>query len=169
MTHQVCHQDSGHTRPPGLSLEGDRGMLDTAHFLYSVLLAPMQGQTIDWTHVLNLALDAGLETGTLLLVFTLAVFAVLVFAVRLLMVVTKKPVPVDPFDMAKPVGFRALMLGSAGLLTPLVALEFLPLEGIDLQVALMVAFVFEILVVGILWLTLYLFYRVRAGQARPRR
>jgi hypothetical protein len=141
----------------------------TIFLLHPPLFSSMQGQTVDWTQLFDLALDAGLETATLLLVFTLAIFVVLVFAVRVLMVVTKKPVPVDPFDMAKPVGFRALMLGSAGLLTPLVALEFLPLEGIDLQVALMVAFVFEILVVGILWLTLYLFYRVRAGQARPRR
>ena len=143
-------------------------MLGTTSFLCSVLLAPIQGQTIDWTHLLDLVLDAGLETGTLLLVFTLAVFVVLVFAVRVLMVITKKPVPVDPFDMAKPVGFRALMLGAAGLLAPLIAQQFVPLEGIEPQLALLVIYVFEILVVGIVWLGLYLFYRLQTERDRLR-
>ena len=144
-------------------------MLGTTSFLYPVLFAPIQGQTTDWTRVLDVALGAGLETGILLLVFTLAVFVVLVFAVRVLMVITKKPVPVDPFDMAKPLGFRAVMLGGAGLLAPLVAQEFLPLEGIEPQLVLLVAYGFEILVVGILWLGLYLFYRIRSERARSRR
>lgn len=144
-------------------------MLGTMSFLYPILFAPIQGQTTDWTRVLDVALGAGLETGTLLLVFTLAVFVVLVFAVRVLMVITKKPVPVDPFDMAKPLGFRAVMLGGAGLLAPLVAQEFLPLEGIEPQLVLLVAYGFEILVVGIVWLGLYLFYRIRSERARSRR
>lgn len=144
-------------------------MLGTTSFLYPVLFAPIQGQTTGWTRVLDVALGAGLETGILLLVFTLAVFVVLVFAVRVLMVITKKPVPVDPFDMAKPLGFRAVMLGGAGLLAPLVAQEFLPLEGIEPQLVLLVAYGFEILVVGILWLGLYLFYRIRSERARSRR
>ena len=144
-------------------------MLGTTSFLYPVLFAPIQGQTTGWTRVLDVALGAGLETGILLLVFSLAVFVVLVFAVRVLMVITKKPVPVDPFDMAKPLGFRAVMLGGAGLLAPLVAQEFLPLEGIEPQLVLLVAYGFEILVVGILWLGLYLFYRIRSERARSRR
>lgn len=144
-------------------------MLGTTRFLYPILFAPIQGQTTGWTRVLDVALGAGLETGTLLLVFTLAVFVVLVFAVRVLMVITKKPVPVDPFDMAKPPGFRALMLGGAGLLAPLVAQEFLPLEGIEPQLVLLVAYGFEILVVGLVWLGLYLFYRIRSERARSRR
>jgi hypothetical protein len=99
--------------------------------------------------------------------FTLAIFVVLVFAVRVLMVVTKKPIPIDPFDMAKPTGFRAVMLGGSVLLAPLIAMDFLPLKGMDAQWVLPVAYLLEILVAAILWLALYLFYKVR--DKRPRR
>lgn len=116
---------------------------------------------------LGLTVSAVLETWVLLLMFTLAIFVVLVFAVRVLMVVTKKPIPIDPFDMAKPTGFRAVMLGGSVLLAPLIAMDFLPLKGMDAQWVLPVAYLLEILVAAILWLALYLFYKVR--DKRPRR
>lgn len=141
-------------------------MPETRLLWWLALYAMVPGQDLDGTRTLELLLDVGLELGTLLLVFTLAIFVVLVFAVRVLMVATGKPVPVDPFDMAKPKDFRALMLGSAGLLTPLVAQSFLPLEGFDSPWALPIAYAFEILVVLILWLALHLFYKVRQKRSQ---
>jgi hypothetical protein len=67
--------------------------------------------------------------------------------------------------MAKPKDFRALMLGSAALLAPLAALEFLPVEGLDPRWVLVVAYAFEVLLVVVLWIALHLFYKVRAERA----
>jgi hypothetical protein len=107
-----------------------------------------------------------LEIATLLLTFTLAIFILLVLAVRVLLIVSKRPVPADLFDMAKPKGFRTLMLGSSAVLAPLVAWEFLPVAGVDLVPGLLAAYVFEALLAAVLWLLLEAFYRYRAGRQR---
>jgi hypothetical protein len=107
-----------------------------------------------------------LEIAALLLIFTLAIFLLLVFAVRVLLIVSKRPVPADLFDMANPKGFRTLMLGSSAVLAPLVAWEFLPVAGIDLISGLLVAYLFEALLAVVLWLLLEAFYRYRAGRQR---
>jgi hypothetical protein len=103
------------------------------------------------------------EIATLWLTFTLAIFVVLVFAVRVLLIVTKRPVPADLLDMAKPRGFRTLMLASAAILAPLVAWDFLPVN-VDLATGLAIAYVFEILLTVVLWLLLEAFYRYRARR-----
>lgn len=129
---------------------------------------PSQGQEPGGPAALDSMLDAGFEVVVLLLAFTLAVFVLLVFAVRALMIFRKLPVPTDPFDMTKPRAFRALMLGSAVLLTPLVASSFLPVEGLDSQSVLVVAYGFEILLGVALWVVLELFYRIREERSGPR-
>jgi predicted secreted protein len=98
----------------------------------------LSGAGTGWTQAVAWLLDSGLEVAVLLLSFTLAIFVVLVFAVRALMIARKLPVPTDPTDMARPRGLRALMLGSAGLLAPLVAPFFLPEAGGDPQPTLLV-------------------------------
>lgn len=118
----------------------------------------MSVENLDW-----------LEVTVLLLSFTLAVFVLLVFGVRVLMVVRKLPVPVDPMDMAKPKGFRGLMLGSAGLLAPLVASGLVPAAGGDWPRELMIPYVLELLVLGALWVLLDLFYRMRDRRSGLRR
>ena len=128
-------------------------------------LALIQEQQPEPLQTLEGMLGAGLEIATLLLAFTLAIFVVLVFAVRVVMVARKLPVPVDPFDMAKPKDFRALMLGAAALLAPLAALEFLPVEGLERRWVLVVSYAFEGLLVVVLWITLHLFYNVRAKRS----
>jgi hypothetical protein len=132
------------------------------------LLALAQGQDPGWFQTLLGMLDAGLEIGVLLLSFTLAIFVVLVFGVRVVLVVRKLPVPVDPLDMAKPKGFRALMLGAAAVLAPLVALDFLPVGGLDRRWVLVVAYAFEFFLAAALWLFLHLFYEVRARRAQSK-
>lgn len=110
-----------------------------------------------------------LEVAVLLLSFTLAIFVLLVFGVRVVMVVRKLPVPVDPIDMAKPKGFRGLMLVSAGLLAPLVASGVVPAAGGNWPGELMIPYVLELLVLGALWVLLDLFYRMsdrRSGRGR---
>lgn len=118
-----------------------------------------------WGQTLDRMATAAPEIATLLLTFTLAIFVVLVFAVRVLLIVTKRPVPADLLDMAKPKGFRTLMLASAAILAPLVAWDFLPVS-VDLLTGLPVAYVFEVLLAIVLWLLLEAFYRYRAGRKR---
>jgi hypothetical protein len=145
----------------------NEGMMPMTMYLSHVRL--VQDQQSELLQTLEAMLGAGLEIATLLLAFTLAIFVVLVFAVRVVMVVRKLPVPLDPFDMAKPVDFRALMLGSAALLSPLAALEFLPVEGLETRWVLVVAYAFEVLLVVVLWAALHLFYKVRANRSRRNR
>jgi hypothetical protein len=115
---------------------------------------------------LDRMVGAAPEIAALLLIFTLAIFLLLVFAVRVLLIITKRPVPADLFDMPKPRGFRTLMVGSSAILAPLVAWEFLPVGGVDLVSGLLVAYVFEALLAVVLWLLLEAFYRYRAGRQR---
>jgi hypothetical protein len=131
--------------------------------LSPVLLTSLQGQEPDALNALKQMLGAGVEIGTLLLTFTLAIFVVLVFGVRLLMVVRKLPVPTDPLDMARPRAFRALMVVAAAVLAPLAAWDFLPVEGLHLGWGLVWAYVFELFLATILWVTLHLFYGARGG------
>lgn len=125
---------------------------------------PLQGGEPDLGQTLKQMLEAGPDIGTILLAFTLATFVVLVFGVRVLLVVRKRPVPLDPLDMAKPAAFRTLMVGAAALLAPLAALDFLPVEGLPVQWVLAVAYAFEVLLAVVLWLALEGFYRVRARR-----
>jgi hypothetical protein len=110
---------------------------------------------------LKAMLSNGAEIATLLLAFTLAVFVVLVFGVRMLLAARKLPIPTDPFDMAKPKDFRTLMVGAAAILAPLAAQSFLPLEGLEAQWVLIWAYLFQIILAVALWLALHLFYQVR--------
>ncbi len=110
---------------------------------------------------LKAMLSNGAEIATLLLAFTLAVFVVLVFGVRMLLAARKLPIPTDPFDMAKPKDFRTLMVGAAAILAPLAAQSFLPVEGLEVQWVLIWAYLFQIIIAVILWLALHLFYQVR--------
>lgn len=129
---------------------------------------PTQGQEPGWLQTLERLPKVGPEFVTLLLAFSLCIFVLLAFAVRVLMVIRKLPVPVDPFDMVKPRGFRTLMLGFAVLLTPLVAQGFLPTEGMDARWALVVAYVLDIVLAVALWFLLELFYKAR-GKHKGRR
>jgi hypothetical protein len=128
----------------------------------------LQGQEPSLLTALGQLLNAGLEVVVLLLAFTLAIFVILVFAVRALMVFRKLPVPVDPLDMVKPKEFRALMLGAAVLLTPLVARNFLPLEGTGSPSMLMAVYLIEIILGLLLWLAIELFYKVGDGRTDSR-
>lgn len=114
-----------------------------------------------WEDVLSALPEIGLEGGTLLLSFTLAIFAILVFAVRFLLIRTGRPVPTDPFDMPRPRQFRALMILASALLAPLVAESFLPIEGLDRAGVLLLAYGFEALLAVVLWLLLEAYYRTR--------
>jgi hypothetical protein len=126
--------------------------------------AVAQGQEPGLEQTLERLPAVGLEFATLVLAFTLAIFVVLVFGVRLLMVVRKLPVPLDPLDMPKPKGFRTLMLGFAVALAPLVARGFLPTEGMDPGWALALAYALAFVVVVIAWLLLEVFYQARAKR-----
>lgn len=126
---------------------------------------PLQGEP-PWRQSLDGMAGSALEIAALLLIFTLAIFILLVLAVRGLLIVSKRPVPADLFDMPKPKGFRTLMLASSAILAPLVAWEFLPVAGVDLTTGLAVAYVFEALVAVVLWLLLEAFYRYRSGRQR---
>lgn len=128
-------------------------------------LIPLQEEP-SWRQSLDRMIAGAPEIATLLFTFTLAIFILLVFAVRVLLLITKRPVPADLLDMAKPKGFRTLMLGSAALLAPLVAWEFLPMAGVDLATGLSVAYLFEALLAVVLWLLLEAFYRYRSGPKR---
>jgi hypothetical protein len=121
----------------------------------------LQGSEPDWKRVLDALLENGLETVTILMAFTLAIFILLVFGVRVLLVVRKLPVPTDPIDMARPRGFRTLMLGVTTLITPLIAVGFLPVEGLEEDAVLAVVYGLEILLAVLLWLALEMFYGAR--------
>jgi hypothetical protein len=127
-----------------------------------MLILPIQAQEPDWALTFERMLGAGLEVSTLLLTCTLAVFILLVFLVRVLMIVRKLPVPSDPVDMARPTAFRALMLGSSALLAPLVALDFFPVDGLDPRAVLAIAYGFEVLIAVAGWFALHLFYKTRS-------
>ena len=103
----------------------------------------------------------GPQIAVFLLAFLLAIFVILVFGVRVLMVLRKLPVPVEPLDMARPRPFRALMLGAAALLTPLAGRSFLPVEGLDRNMVLAVAYPVVVVLAALLWLALEGFYRAR--------
>jgi len=127
-----------------------------------------QGQQSGWIQALQAMLREPLEVGTMLFAFILAIFVLLVFAVRVLAVVRKLPIPVDPIDMAKPTGFRAVMLAAAAVLAPLAAYGFLPVQGPDLASTLMAAYLLEIPIVLVLWIALHLLYTVRASRKRSK-
>jgi hypothetical protein len=129
---------------------------------------PMQAQEPGLAQTLQQMLAAGPDIGTILFAFTLAIFVVLVFGVRLLLIVRKRPVPVDPLDMAKPADFRTLMVAGAAFLAPLAAIDFLPVEGLPLQWVLAVAYAFQMLLAVVLWLALEGFYRIRASRRAKR-
>ena len=124
-------------------------------------------------HAVLLALDSRLETGleifVLLFSFTLAIFVLLVFAVRALMIFRKLPVPTDPLDMARPGAFRALMLGAAALLTPLVGSYFAPVLQLSSRTALFLHYGLEVVIAVGLWFLLELFFRFRQQRSGHRR
>lgn len=122
-----------------------------------------QGSEPGLGRAIEAILDNGLETVTILLAFTLSIFILLVFGVRILMVVRKLPVPADPIDMARPRGFRTLMLAVSVLLTPLIAVAFLPVEGLDQGSILAVVYAIELLLAVLLWVALEMIYGARKG------
>jgi hypothetical protein len=121
----------------------------------------VQGQEPNLHQTLQQLPAVGLEFATLILAFTLAIFVLLVFGVRVLMVVRKLPVPLDPFDMAKPRSFRTMMLGFSVILAPLVAQGFLPTAGMDRGWALALSYALAAVVAVLAWLLLELFYGLR--------
>lgn len=129
----------------------------------------LQGPDLDAGQTLERMLAKGPDIGTILLASTLAAFVLLVFGVRALLVVRKQPVPVDPFDMAKPAAFRSLMVGAAAVLAPLAVLDFLPVEGLPVGWMLVWAYLFQVVLAVVLWLALEGFYRVRASRRNARR
>ncbi|MCL7455453.1 MAG: hypothetical protein M8467_20655 [Anaerolineae bacterium] len=130
----------------------------------NAILAALVQEPGGWAEALDTVADAGPQAGTLLLSFTLAIFVVLVFVVRLLLVTTSRPVPVDPFDMARPRDFRTVMVVAAALLAPLAARSFLPVEGLDEGQFFILAYGFQVLIAVALWLLLEAFYRSRARR-----
>jgi hypothetical protein len=126
----------------------------------------LQGPDLDAGQTLERMLASGMDIGTILLASTLAVFLLLVFGVRVLLIIRKRPVPVDPFDMAKPAAFRSLMVGAAAVLTPLAVLDFLPVEGLPVGWVLLWAYLFQLVLAVVLWLVLEGFYRVRASRRK---
>ena len=124
----------------------------------------LQGSDLNAGQTLERMLASGLDIGTILLASTLAVFLVLVFGVRLLLFVRKRPLPMDPFDMAKPAAFRTLMVAAAAFLVPLAVIDYLPVEGLPLGWVLVWAYAFQLLLAVVLWLALEGFYRVRARR-----
>lgn len=117
-----------------------------------------------WSETLAAVSDVALQAATLLLSFSLAILVLLVFGVRLLLVARGRPVPTDPFDMAKPRDFRTLMVAAAALLAPLATWSFLPVDDLDQGQFLLLAYAVEVLLAALLWLLLEAFYRVRAQQ-----
>lgn len=118
--------------------------------------------------VLGPMLDAGLDAAVLLLTCTLAIFVVLVLAIRALMIFRKLPVPLDPLDMAKPRAFRTMMLFFSALLAPLVASSFLPETGLEPQSALLAAYLLEMAIAAVLWFVFEIFYRIRDRRSGRR-
>jgi hypothetical protein len=129
----------------------------------------LQGPDLDAGQTLERMLASGMDIGTILLASTLAVFLLLVFGVRALLIVRKRPVPLDPFDMAKPTAFRTLMVGAAAVLVPLAVLDFLPVEGLPVGWVLLWTYLFQIVLAVVLWLVLEVFYRVRASRRNAAR
>lgn len=129
----------------------------------------LQEPELDAWQTLERMLAAGLDIGTILLASTLAIFVVLVFGVRVLLIARKRPVPLDPFDMAKPRAFRTLMVGAAAVLAPLAMIDFLPVEGLPVGWVLLWAYVFQLVLAVVLWFALEGFYRVRASRRAARR
>jgi hypothetical protein len=123
-------------------------------------LAQLLGQK-GLVQALQVLADSILEVGVLLLSFTLAIFVLFVFLVRVLMVIRDLPVPVDPIDMAKPRGFRSWMLGCAALLGPLVSQRFWPLEAPAGGWLLVAVYLLELVIAAVLWVGLELLYRLR--------
>jgi hypothetical protein len=128
-----------------------------------------QGPDLDAGQTLEGMLASGLDIATILLASTLAAFVVMVFGVRLLLIVRKRPVPLDPFDMAKPKAFRTLMVGAAAVLVPPAVIDFLPVEGLPVGWVLVWAYLFQLVLAVVLWFALEGFYRVRASQRDTRR
>jgi hypothetical protein len=118
---------------------------------------------------LDSTLEASLEIFVVLLSFTLAIFVLLVFAVRALMIFRKLPVPTDPLDMALPGTFRALMLIPSALIAPLVGSYFAPVLELSSQSALFLHYGLELVIAVGLWFLLELFYRLRQQRSGPRR
>jgi hypothetical protein len=128
-----------------------------------------QGPGLNAGQTLERMLANGLDIATILLASTLAAFVIMVFGVRVLLIVRKRPVPLDPFDMAKPAAFRTLMVGAAAVLAPLAVLDFLPVEGLPVAWVLLWSYLFQLVVAVVLWFALEGFYRVRASQRTARR
>jgi hypothetical protein len=151
-----------------IDLKGAESMPAANLVWHATLSWSFPGQEVHGLQALGQMLGAWLEVAVLLSSFTLAIFVLLAFAVRVLLIVRKLPVPVDPIDMAKPKQFRALMLGAAALLAPLAASSFIPVRGTDPQPTLVVSYAFESLVAVVLWFALDLFYRVREWRSKPK-
>ena len=117
-----------------------------------------------WAETMAAISDVGLQAGTLLFSFTLAILVLLIFAVRALLIARGRPVPTDPFDMAKPRDFRTLMVAAAALVAPIAARSFLPVDDLDQGQYLLLAYAFEAVLAALLWLLLESFYRVRARR-----
>ena len=117
-----------------------------------------------WAETMAAISDVGLQAGTLLFSFTLAILVLLIFAVRALLIARGRPVPTDPFDMAKPRDFRTLMVAAAALVAPIAARSFLPVDDLDQGQYLLLAYAFEAVLAALLWLLLEAFYRVRARR-----
>ena len=117
-----------------------------------------------WAETMAAISDVGLQVATLLLSFTLAILVLLIFAVRALLIARGRPVPTDPFDMAKPRDFRTLMLAAAALVAPIAARSFMPVDDLDQGQYLLLAYAFEAVLAALLWLLLEAFYRVRARR-----
>ena len=117
-----------------------------------------------WAETTTAISDVGLQAGTLLFSFTLAILVLLIFAVRALLIARGRPVPTDPFDMAKPRDFRTLMVAAAALVAPIAARSFLPVDDLDQGQYLLLAYAFEAVLAALLWLLLEALYRVRARR-----
>jgi hypothetical protein len=61
-----------------------------------------------------------------------------------------------------------VMLAAAAVLAPLVAYDFLPVQGPDLASTLVAAYLLEIPIGLVLWLALHLLYMLRASRRRSR-
>jgi len=130
----------------------------------NVALGNLLQEPSGWSESLTAVSGIGLQAGTLLFAFTLAILVVLVFAVRALLIARGRPVPTDPFDMAKPRDFRTPMVAAAALLAPLAARSFLPVDDLDQGQFLLLAYAFEGVLTALLWLLLEAFYRARARR-----
>jgi len=106
----------------------------------------------------------GFEGTGLLLVFTLSGFMILIYAVRILAIMTKLPIPRNPFDMARPGGFRTWILGLVMLLVPPATSSFLPMEEMNERSVLVALYIFEIFIGVALWIILEVYFKMRMKQ-----